>query len=446
MNNWKIDLAVELKDEPIGKKLQPGEITDYIESIHDSVYDDEEIEDCNFNCDKYDYFIKQKIPLNKLNLDEFSLDDFKVEQFIKMYNKTKNYLPIVVGDNGYTKYDIIDGSHRANALAELGLTEIDGYVGMKENKKNLKESSPKSIWKLDPKVNPLDYKMNDDWNDTRKWEAKVLIANNTDPSNKGKFQEVGYIMFNLKNKTFIPIARGDEHHTGYDLLYDLKVANGYFHLFLWGNNYIYEKKDIPIYRQIFKSLMDEGYNPDPSIMINDTQTRMAVDIKTFVDTGEIDYPMGTLAPNGKMLVDKLKELNELNLDILNTDIEHPSFEKKVDKFIKKSISVVNWFLKDAYPNQLLYMSDSGIEIGTKIKDVFLPKLKSSGNSPADFQVASEIMFGFNSFKNYLHRIIKYGLTLNPKKDYWNYSDIKQFFGDINTAMGEFIAMGEFKIK
>jgi hypothetical protein len=76
-------------------------------------------------------------------LDEYELDIDDMEEYIDLYNKYNSYPPIVLdGDtsgglttlvNGkwmtLNNYTIIDGTHRANALKEMGFKTIICFVG-----------------------------------------------------------------------------------------------------------------------------------------------------------------------------------------------------------------------------------------------------------------------------------------------------------------------------
>lgn len=61
-----------------------------------------------------------EVNITKINMDEYELDDY-VDDYIEKFKQFGTYPPIVLGyyDNNWG-YDIIDGTHRANALKKLG--------------------------------------------------------------------------------------------------------------------------------------------------------------------------------------------------------------------------------------------------------------------------------------------------------------------------------------
>ena len=108
---------------------------------------------------------------------------------------------------------------------------------MKRFKTYLTESTK---FKIPPELED-NYKIKGDLSNVDKWKAKTILGNSA--GKKGKWDDVGYIMFSTKDNTIIPIARGDEHHTGYDLLFHLQNkiginAQDFYHIFTIGNNYV----------------------------------------------------------------------------------------------------------------------------------------------------------------------------------------------------------------
>ena len=75
--------------------------------------------------DEYDNYILKEILIDKIDIEEWGFDMDDVEEYMKIYSKTKEYPPIVVSAD----YSIIDGTHRANALKHCGLKKILAFVG-----------------------------------------------------------------------------------------------------------------------------------------------------------------------------------------------------------------------------------------------------------------------------------------------------------------------------
>lgn len=80
--------------------------------------------------DRFNIFVKQSIQLSDIDLKEFDLCEETVLEFMEMYRATGTYPPIVFDA---VSQSMIDGLHRANALARLGLTQIDSLVGVQQH-------------------------------------------------------------------------------------------------------------------------------------------------------------------------------------------------------------------------------------------------------------------------------------------------------------------------
>lgn len=76
--------------------------------------------------DQFNAYIRKSIPVEQINLNEFALCEEVVTEYMDLYMSTQTYPPLVF--NAISN-SMIDGLHRANALARLGLTQIDCYVG-----------------------------------------------------------------------------------------------------------------------------------------------------------------------------------------------------------------------------------------------------------------------------------------------------------------------------
>ena len=89
-----------------------------------------------------------------------------------------------------------------------------------------------------PKELQDNYKIKGNLGNVEKWKAKIMVGNSG--GGVGKWENVGYVMISIKDKTIIPISRNDEHHTGYDFLQDMDIPNvhSYYPVFAIGNNYV----------------------------------------------------------------------------------------------------------------------------------------------------------------------------------------------------------------
>ncbi len=99
-------------------------VLDLVSSIHGRPEDFDE-GDLVSRINKFDTYEKRMISIDNLDLDEWEVDEDFVEELKKRIEK-EGYEPIVYDpDEG----SIIDGIHRANALYQLGHSEIKAYVG-----------------------------------------------------------------------------------------------------------------------------------------------------------------------------------------------------------------------------------------------------------------------------------------------------------------------------
>ena len=66
--------------------------------------------------------------ISELDLDEFYIDEDLVEEYKEDYKPNEPYPPIIYD---VKKQQIVDGNHRVNALHQIGIKKILGFVGEK---------------------------------------------------------------------------------------------------------------------------------------------------------------------------------------------------------------------------------------------------------------------------------------------------------------------------
>jgi hypothetical protein len=293
-----------------------------------------------------------------------------------------------------------------------------------------------SIWKLytlhyNNTLLDMDmlYHIEGDFNDVDKWTCNSFNKGNDNFDIKHRSNDqktVYYVMFNMIDKFFLPIAETDEHHTGYDLLHDLKVtdADNYLHINMLGNNYIKEE-DINIYYTLYKELYSTGWRPTYYVSISHSD--ITVPMIEFIKTGKIEYKKGELAKYGKELVERLKELKEKDNKIL-----FRGNDKMVDIYLKKSINLLYWLNSIDFPLDIKSINYKGkffsITLEKFIKEIKKLEVEYSEDR---FKKCSVIIFGLNGIKNIIHSMIKQYL-----KDK-NARQILKFFGDVDMANGIF---------
>jgi len=100
-------------------------------------------------------------------------------------------------------------------------------------------------------------KIEGDVSNIQKWKAKVILGNSG--GKEGEWDDVGYVGFKPSTGTLVPVARADEHQTGYDLI-DYYIQKGLIpkgkYTTIWvrtGPNYAHDdehiKELIPVYKK-----------------------------------------------------------------------------------------------------------------------------------------------------------------------------------------------------
>jgi predicted nucleotidyltransferase len=98
-------------------------IYDYIWSLHGDM-EDTDIHDRVY---KFNYFLLNKLNISDIDTDEFTIDDDTVNEYVKLLNENDNNYPPIVYDSEYNQ--IIDGTHRCQALIKKGIKTVWAYVG-----------------------------------------------------------------------------------------------------------------------------------------------------------------------------------------------------------------------------------------------------------------------------------------------------------------------------
>jgi hypothetical protein len=291
-------------------------------------------------------------------------------------------------------------------------------------------------------IDPSLFKIEGDFSNADNWKAKILTGNNLGSKSalkKGDFDNVGYVMISLKDNTFIPIARSDEHNTGYDALwgyYKLSTKN-YSPVFSIGNNYFFPSqfKQMQI---VLKKFINFGGNPNLKIRSMDGKA-VELTIGEFVNYNELediyrDYTevKNKLLPSGKRFYEALRKLAD---DFVKAG-DDPS-----RSIIGKLGIETNKFLDLAWETFSYYLLSK--------KDIEnLKKLVSEYAKDSDFINFENFVLGlvnddypmykdakeagienFNGIKNFIHEKLKESLKNSFVK-----KDIELIVGDIEMLI------------
>lgn len=120
------------KNVNVGDVYEESDIYQYIQKLHWKRDYDFWEGDLGDRIEKFPYYVVKEVSIQDIGMDEYQLDEDDVEEYIEMFNKRGSYPPIVLGKKSYGYYNIIDGTHRANALRLIGLKSIICFVGIKK--------------------------------------------------------------------------------------------------------------------------------------------------------------------------------------------------------------------------------------------------------------------------------------------------------------------------
>jgi hypothetical protein len=263
------------------------------------------------------------------------------------------------------------------------------------------------------------------------WIKSQGLEKNLDP---GAMMEVGYIMISLKDDTIIPIARGDEHHRGYDVLSD-EIAeecrrNGhsintkdYIPIWGYGSNYIYHKSEIPDMLIALEKFLSYGGRDGPLQGSNDLRNLVMNSSEFVARKGKIAIKPGTLAPAGKIVHDELVKLASA---IRAANPDQRSSVGAAFQAAKKFVQKVGDFS--------FYLN---IDYKTKVQEIFyrddkkINELQKAG----DLAGLEKLFFGFNGVKNEIHNAIRGCNERKRKGENPKYDDdrIEALWGDTKLA-------------
>jgi len=130
----------------IGDIYEESDIYTYVQKLHHKRKEDFWEGDLGERIEKYPFYIVKEIPIEQIEMDEFQVDDDDVEEYVELFKKLNSYPPIVLTKKQYGYYYIIDGTHRANALRELGLKSIICFVGKKKTQEMKEGELTERCW------------------------------------------------------------------------------------------------------------------------------------------------------------------------------------------------------------------------------------------------------------------------------------------------------------
>ena len=278
------------------------------------------------------------------------------------------------------------------------------------------ETPTRHGFRLHPALDPQNYAMSGSLANVRRWKAFCYVANDCEEKEAGRMQEVGYVMVSLVDDTVIPIARGDEHHRGYDLLHDFasgeyttyamarmrqgrKAKPGpgldirprdYVPVWSYGTNYVYGPKDAADMTEALRRWLSYGGRDGIVIGSNDMRGR-ALSSRDMVErNGDFTVVPGTLAPIGADIHARLQKLSA-TLVALGRD---PTRLDMNDAFRQTAALVT---MTEPFGYQ--------IGFGIEQRKTALDRLRETRKS-GDGQKLWELVFGFDGIKHVIHAYLR----------------------------------------
>lgn len=111
--------------------VDPMYLTKMVKSFHHNLADFEE-GDLIDRIHNYSYWKLVDYDISKLQLDEWYVEEEYVEDYVEETKNNPNYPPVIIDDKSSNIPTIVDGTHRLNALNELGHTTVKAYVPYKK--------------------------------------------------------------------------------------------------------------------------------------------------------------------------------------------------------------------------------------------------------------------------------------------------------------------------
>jgi hypothetical protein len=281
------------------------------------------------------------------------------------------------------------------------------------------------------------------------WKAKIILGNSIGKDKKkGDWDGARYIAIDLKSNTIIPIAMGDEHQTGSELIWHYKNKNmipqgDYRYVDSWGNNYVYKNNDKGMVAA-FKKFKEYGGSGD--LKVKAMGNKYSGTINDYIERdGNIEIGKNELSAHGKKLISNLEyiakeyvrldKLGKAGRDIREADLV--DFFTYIKYFLNGFIGYnnINDELHVTYTNELKSILNDDI-VEKMIKKVEAAEVK------LDYVSATQEIFSMNGIKNRIHEALKKVAKEKDSSSYSIRSYFESFFGDLDTAIKEFDRVGQ----
>ena len=263
-----------------------------------------------------------------------------------------------------------------------------------------------------------------DLSNIKNWKAKVILCNSGN-TKRGEWEKVGYVGFEPKTGIIVPIARADEHHTGYDLLdYLIRkklIPKGNYQTIwaLTGPNYGNDKEHIQELIPIYKRWLELG-GPNLRIATRCDRQSKYMSFQELIDGGAWkEHKTGTLTTFGNELVALLEKTAQLYKKAITSQKQRPP-----RKQLSNLLFDIAKFADSHRTNTSYY------DLIEKIQEAASNILKGE-----DIDKNMQVVFGFDGVKNKIHNDLRE--SLKKGEEAWGFRDAKEFWGDPKFALEEF---------
>lgn len=284
----------------------------------------------------------------------------------------------------------------------------------------------KTSFQLHPALDPSNYVITDSLSDVDSWKAMTYSANSG--GKKGVMADVGYIMIGLSTNAIIPMSRNDEHHQGWDTIWDLIEkkrmdidTDDFVSIWPHGTNYIYSPSETPKMLKALTKLLAYG-GKDGILRGTNDMRNIAVTYSDFVKLkGKVVIKPGTLAPLGARIVEAYRALADKIALARNTDQR----SVRAAAFVE-ALAVIRMHMS-------LMLT---LYVGTSDRLKEMTKQVGEMKKNDDVQGLEELFFGFNSLKNEMHNALREFKRKTDKgeRDYFNEDKMNSVWGDIGLAI------------
>lgn len=280
------------------------------------------------------------------------------------------------------------------------------------NIKLINEQKDFTTFQLPKNIPSNFFKITNSLKDIKNWKARILENNSGGEELKvGDYDEVGYVMISLKDNTIIPIARSDEHHHGYDIMYEIYESkykihpSNFYSVYCLPNsaNYPYSKEEADKLKDALIKCDEYGMDLDTSkvylkyidsLYKNKSYDESLISARDFISGKYGLASFGeTVSLIGEKLVDAFKNLSNT---FENTNVRGDIPITQLKMAVKKLYTVGS---RIQLPDKFKLINPLDLE---KMMDI----IEQYKSKYIDIQKLYKLFFGFNGFRNIFHQRLR----------------------------------------